>query len=121
MAMAGAEDSFSVGDIRRHGAGPMPFSSWKLHSGDPATAPLDTHLTSLWRRLEPIRQRILALPKHMTGSVQFVATFETRNEPVILSGGHFATAGYYALNIDFDFYFLDGFGDPALDFPYWKW
>ncbi|MEP3180557.1 MAG: DUF4279 domain-containing protein [Lentilitoribacter sp.] len=96
-------------------------SSWELHSGLGKGEPLDAHLRALWKRMEKIRPAICNLPKDVTRLLQCVGYVKGHSDVCALSTGHFATAAYYQLDFDFDFYFDDDFGDEDMGKPYWKW
>jgi hypothetical protein len=122
MGVTGNEGSFGVGD-RRTGNPDSSYriSSWKMRSGVPKGACLDEHLKGLWTRLEPLRHLILGLPPEMTKSVKCIGHFRSHHDPVRFSAGHFATAGYYGLKMDYDFYFDNEFGNENRSLPYWTW
>ena len=97
------------------------FSMWSLGSGLEKGIPLDAHLTSLWRLIEDIKEQIITIPVEMKLTLQCVAHFAGQKEAFAISAGHFATAAYYRLDWDFDFYFDDNFGCEVDGQPYWKW
>ncbi len=122
FGMSGEERSWSIGDIRKLGpGGHYESSSWKMKSGLKAGLPLESHLTALWRRMAPIRNEVCEMPDAMHGVIQCVAYFNSHRDAFTLPAGHYITAAYYQLNIDFDFYFEDLFGHEDEGMPYWKW
>jgi hypothetical protein len=83
---------------------------------------IEDHLRALWQRMSNIREKIISLPPECDRWLVGVAHFDQYNEPLSLSGGHFATARYYRLRMDFDFYFDDSFGnDDECERRYWDW
>ena len=57
----------------------------------------------------------------MESSVICVGHFGSHLDSVEIASGHFATAAYYKLSLDFDFYFEDDFGHEEEGKPYWSW
>jgi hypothetical protein len=112
--------SWSVGERGPHDV-PRKFSLWTLESGLEKGEPLDAHIRALWKRIEEIRPAICSLPKEVTRVLQCVGHFRDHSDACTLSGGHFATAAYYHLDWDFDFYFDDDFGHEDEGKPYWVW
>lgn len=112
--------SWTIGDRARNGQA-YRFSLWTLDSGLERGEPLDAHVRALWKRVEKIRPALCNLPEEITGVVQCVGHFKNHNGACTLSGGHFATAAYYRLSWDFDFYFDDNFGHEEEGNPYWAW
>ena len=114
--------SWSNGDLRlpsQHSI--YAFSRWSLSSGIQIGAPLDEHLKSLWSRMAPFRKQICNRPADMNAHIACTGTFQTKSETILLSAGHFSTAAYYKIVIDFDFYFEDSFDNDEVGKPYWKW
>ncbi len=112
---------WSEGDPRALGRGNYTFSNWKFLSGEKRGLSLDTHLRSLWKRIEPYKERLVHLGPEFTRSLVCVAWFPSRDAEFKISAGHFSTAAYYRLDIDFDFYFLDDFGDEDAGKGYASW
>lgn len=121
MGASGDGRCWSIGDQRSSGRGNYQFSRWSLLSGADRGRPIDEHLQALWRRLSVYRERIIRLPEDMERSVSCVGHFRTRFDKFQISSGHFATAAYYSLNLDCDFYFDDDFGHEDEGKPYWSW
>ncbi|SLN20850.1 hypothetical protein ROA7450_00723 [Roseovarius albus] len=122
FGIPGEERSWSIGDIRKLGpGGKYELSSWKMKSGLKPGLPLEDHLTALWRRMERIREKVCEIPDEMHGVIQCVGYFKSHRDVCALSAGHYITAAYYQLNIDFDLYFDDDFGHENEGMPYWKW
>lgn len=117
----GPDAGWSEGDPRRRGRGTYQFSNWELHSGEMKGLPLDTHLRSLWRRLEPYKDRLIQLGPEYPRYLVCTAWFPTRDADVNIAAGHFSTAAYYRLETDFDFYFEDDFGDEDAGKGYATW
>lgn len=118
----GEHSSWSIGDPRpRNNLLGYKFSRWSLASGLERSAVLDDHLRALWRRMNGFRQKIQGLPDDMDGWVKCVSYFKSHKDKVELAAGHFSTAAYYRVNVDFDFYFDDDFGDEDTGTPYWDW
>jgi hypothetical protein len=117
--------SWSVGESRkRPELKPNQFSRWSLSSGlDERTGGIsvESHLRALWLRLVAFREQIISTPPEFEKWLVAVAHFDKYDEPLMLSGGHFATASYYGLRLDFDFYFDDDFGHDDLGRSYWDW
>lgn len=82
---------------------------------------LEEHLRALWGRMEVIRDRVVSAPPDFHRWLVAVGHFDSFDEALSLSGGHFATAAYYRLTIDFDFYFDDDFGHDDDGRAYWDW
>ncbi len=122
MGLAGDGNCWSVGDRRKtRPNAPYTFSRWNLLSGTERGAPLDEHLRALWRRLADYREEIITLPEEMHRSVSCVGAFNSHLDNIEIASGHFATAAYYGLTLDCDFYFDDDFGDDEEGKPYWSW
>ena len=85
------------------------------------TAFLGGHYSALWRRLSEYGEKIIELPESMDASVPCVGCFNSHLDTVEIASGHFATAAYYRLILDCDFYFDDDFGHDDLGKPYWSW
>jgi hypothetical protein len=115
------DDGWSEGDSRRRGGGNYTFSSWSLHSGERKGLPLDAHLRALWRRIEPYGERLVHLGPEFARYLVCVAWFPSRDTALEIAAGHFSTAAYYRLILDFDFYFTDNFGDPKVGRGYGSW
>ncbi len=116
------DDGWSEGDPRRLAKGYFyKFSKWQLNSGVSKGFPLDTHLRSLWRRLEPHRERLIRLDPEFSRRLVCVAWFKERDSYFSIAAGHFKTASYFQLELDFDFYFRDDFGHPDSENPYYVW
>ncbi len=122
FGVEGEDRSWSIGDIReRVPSTQYDFSNWKMSSGLKVGMPLDSHLKALWTKMEVIRSAVCEIPDEMFGLIQCVGHFKGNREPFTLSAGHFSTAAYYRLQIDFDFYFDNNFGHEDLGKPYWDW
>ncbi len=118
--------NFSIGEPRkRPGLKPYSFSRWSMASGlDEAdeSISVEEHLRSLWGRMQSIREQVFSAPPEFERWLVAVGYFDRFEEPLSVSGGHFATAAYYRLNLDFDFYFGDDFGhDDYGGGAYWDW
>jgi len=120
IGRSGEGRSWCKDDLNRRGQ-PYGFSSWKLESGLEKGEPLDAHVRALWNRVEDIRLSVIKLPDDVTRVLQCVGYFKHHSDAFALSSGHFATAAYYRLDWDFDFYFNDGFGNEDESKPYWEW
>lgn len=92
-----------------------------MKSGLKHGLPLEDHLTVLWQKMEHIREKVCEMPDGMHGVIQCVGYFKSHRDVCALSAGHYITAAYYQLKIDFDFYFDDCFGHEDEEMPYWKW
>ena len=122
MGMAGDGNCWSIGDPRKPPVpGTYSFSRWSLLSGVERGRPINKHLQALWRRLSAYREKITELPEGMDGSIICVAYFNSHLDNVEIASGHFATAAYYKLELDCDFYFDDNFGHDDEGKPYWSW
>ena len=122
MGAAGDGRCWSNGCHRKQpGGGTYSFSRWSLLSGVERGKPINERLQSLWRRLSPLREKIIQLPAGMEGSVSCVGYFDSHLDPLEIASGHFATAAYYRLGFDCDFYFGDDFGHEEDGKPYWSW
>lgn len=124
MGVAGELRSWSRGDARiaprGQRRGVYGFSLWRLNSGVEEGQPIEDHLQSLWRRMAPLRDRILALPDTMCATIDGTAAFASHRDRFTLSAGHYKTAACFGLPLDFDFVFDDDFGlDEST--PYWVW
>ena len=117
----GPDAGWSAGEVKRRGRGTYPFSNWEFHSGEMKGQLLDTHLRSLWRRVEPYREKLIQLGPEYSRYLICTARFPTRDAEFTVAAGHFSTAAYYRLETDFDFYFEDGFGDEAAGKSYAAW
>jgi len=115
------DDGWSEGDPKRRGSGIYGFSSWVLHSGERTGSPLDTQFRSLWKRIEPHKDRLRALGPEFSRFLVCTAWFPTRDTQLNIAAGHFATAAYYRLEPDFDFYFDDDFGHEDAGKGYATW
>lgn len=115
------EDGWSEGDSRPRGLGPYKTSCWKFHSGEKKGLPLDAHLRSLWKRIEPYKERLISLGPEFSRHLVCVAWFPTRDAELKIAAGHFSTSDYYQLDLDFDFYFEDGFGNEDAGKGYASW
>jgi hypothetical protein len=120
VGSSGDGRSWSIGDSSRTGV-PHRHSLWTLDSGLEKGVPLDAHIRALWKRIAAIRPEICSLPDEMTRVIQCVGHFKDHNDACKLSSGHFATAAFYRLDWDFDFYFDDDFGSEDEGKPYWEW
>jgi hypothetical protein len=112
---------WSEGDPRSRDRGPYKFSNWELHSGEEKGLSLDTHLRSLWKRIEPYKERLIPLGPEFSRYLVCVAWFPSRDAEFKIAAGHFSTAAYYRLNADFDPYFMDDFGDEDAGKGYASW
>jgi len=129
MKSEGDGRTWSKGDPRKRvvkgktvfPGGKYSFSMWQLVSGVELGQPLDLHIQALWRRLAGCRDQICDLPDTMCGVVQGTGFFKTHRDPFVLSSGHYQTASFYGLPIDFDFYYEDNFGYEDEGTPYWEW
>ena len=122
MGRSGDGSCWTNGENRRPPKrGAYSFSRWSLLSGVDHGRPIDEHLQALWRRLTEYKERIVELPEEMTASVPCVGYFKSHLDKVEFASGHFATAAYYGLTFDCDFYFDDEFGNEDLGEPYWSW
>ena len=122
MGRTGDGGCWSNGDNRKPPKkGAYGFSRWSLLSGVDHGRPIDEHLQALWRRLSEYGEKIIELPESMDASVPCVGCFNSHLDTVEIASGHFATAAYYRLILDCDFYFDDDFGHDDLGKPYWSW
>ena len=112
---------WSEGDPRSRGRGNYTFSSWKLLSGEEKGLSLDTHLRSLWKRVEPYEECLIHLGPEFSRHLNSVARFPSKDAEFKISAGHFSTAAYYRLNADFDFCFIDDFGHEDIGKCYASW
>ena len=112
---------WSIGDKRANNKSRYQFSEWSLLSGIERGRPVDEHLQSLWRRMSKYREKIIQLPLDMERSVACVGHFDTHRDKFQVSCGHFKTAAYYRVKLDWDFYFCDDFGSEEEGRPYWSW
>jgi hypothetical protein len=115
------DEGWSEGDPRRRGHGNYTGTSWALHSGAKKGLPLDTHIRALWRRVEPYGERLIQLGPEYSRYLVCTAGFPSKDSEFKIAAGHFSTAAYYRLEIDFDFYFLDNFGDGNMGNDYASW
>lgn len=115
------EDRWSEGDPIRRGHGIYPCSNWALHSGEKKGLPLDTHIRALWRRIEPYGERLIQLGPEYSRYLVCTTWFPNKDSGFTITAGHFGTIAYYRLEIDFDFYFLDNFGDENIGKGYASW
>lgn len=120
IGSSGDGRSWSVGDSNHIGR-PQRYSLWTLDSGLERGEPLDAHIRALWKRLEKIRPAVCSLPQEINRVLQCVGHFKNHNDACAVSSGHFATAAFYGLDWDFDFYFDDDFGHEVKGKPYWAW
>lgn len=98
------------------------FSRWSLLSGVEHGKPINEHLAALWRRLSEYKEKIIELPEEMDAYISCVGHFKSHLDNIEISSGHYATAAYYGLKLDCDFYFDDDFGrDEEGGKPYWSW
>jgi hypothetical protein len=109
------------GDPRSRGRGNYTFSNWELLSGEKKGLSLDAHLRSLWKRIEPYKEGLIHLGPEFTRRLVCVAWFPNKDTEFKISAGHFGTVGYYRLDLDFDFYFLDDFGHEDAGKGYASW
>ena len=121
MGASGEGRCWSNGDQRPSNRGHYDFSRWSMLSGVERGKSIDEHLQGLWRRLSDYRENIILLPEDMHRSVPCVGYFASHFDKVQISSGHFATAAYYRVNLDCDFYFDDEFGHEDEGTPYWSW
>jgi len=121
MGTSGDGRCWSNGDQRPSNRGNYSFSRWSLLSGVERGKPIDEHLQALWRRLSVYREQIIRLPEEMYLSVPCVGHFDSHFDKIQIASGHFATAAYYNLSLDCDFYFDDDFGYEDEGKPYWSW
>ena len=121
MGASGDGRCWSKGDRRPSKSGTYPYSRWSLLSGVERGRPIEEHLQALWRRLLVYREKVIHLPEEMKGSVPCVGHFDTHLDTIEIASGHFATAAYYGLALDCDFYFDDDFGHDEEVNPYWFW
>jgi hypothetical protein len=105
------DDGWSEGDLSPRRRGTYTFANWKLQSGEKKGLSIDTHLRSLWKRIEPYGERLISLGPEFSRYLVCTAWFPTRDTQFIIAAGHFSTAAYYRLELDFDFYFMDESGD----------
>ncbi len=115
------DSGWSEGDPRSRNRGLYTFSSWKFLSGEERGLPLDRHLRSLWKRIEPYKERLIHLGPEFSRQLTCVAWFPTKDSEITISAGHFSTAAYYRLDLNFDFYFEDDFGHEDLGKGYASW
>jgi hypothetical protein len=115
------DDGWSEGDPRPRGRGNYTFANWALHSGETKGLPLDTHIRSLWKRIKSYEERLVQLGPDFSRYLVCVAWFPDRDSEFNIAAGHFSTAAYYELITDFDFYFLDDFGDKKAGKGYASW
>ena len=115
------DDGWSEGEPRRRGHGNYTCTSWALHSGEKKGRPLDSHIRALWRRIEPHGDRLIQLGPEYSRYLVCTAWFPTRDSQFTIAAGHFSTIAYYRLEIDFDFYFRDDFGDRNTGKGYASW
>ncbi len=120
MGMAGDGRCWSKGDTRPSNKGTYDFSRWSMLSGIERGKPIDDHLKALWRRLSVHREQIIRLPDYMERGVFCVGVFNTRHDKFQIASGHFATAAYFGVTLDCDFYFDDEFGDDDGEIPWWS-
>ncbi|MGJ8611358.1 MAG: DUF4279 domain-containing protein [Octadecabacter sp.] len=120
VGSSGDSRSWSIGDRSRNGI-PAKCSGWILDSGLQKGEPLDAHIKALWKRIGNVRPAICSLPEEITRVLQCVGHFKDHNDACALSSGHFATAAFYHLDWDFDFYFDNEFGHEVEGKPYWEW
>lgn len=120
--MGVAQDKgWSEGDPMSRNRGGYKFSCWQFLSGAEKGLSLDRHLRSLWKRIEPYKQELIHLDPEFSRELVCVAWFPNKDTDFTISAGHFKTAAYYRLNPDFDFYFLDDFGQEDLGQGYFSW
>jgi hypothetical protein len=112
--------SWSIGDPGRNGV-PHRYSLWTQESDLEKGEALDAHIKALWKRIEKFRPAFCRLPEEITRVLQCVGHFKDHKDACTLSSGHFATAAFYGLDWDFDFYFDDHFGREDEGKPYWEW
>ncbi len=115
------DEGWIEGDPRRRGHGNYTGTSWALHSGAKKGLTLDTHIRALWRRIEPYGKRLIQLEPEYSRYLVCTAWFPNKDSEFKIAAGHFSTAAYYRLEIDFDFYFLDNFGDENTGKGYASW
>lgn len=78
-------------------------------------------MMALWQRIETHRRVLCELPDKMSSYIQCVGHFKSHHDKLAIAAGHYATAAYYQMNIDCDFYFDDDFGHDEKGKPYWFW
>lgn len=115
------DDGWSEGDPMRRGHGNYKFSNWKLDSGEKKGRPLDSHIRALWKRIAPYEKRLIQLGPEYSRHLVCTAWFPSKDSEFTIAAGHFGTIAYYRLEIDFDFYFLDSFGDGNNGNDYASW
>ena len=120
MGTSGDGNCWSKGDRRPSNKSTYAFSRWSMLSGVERGQPIEDHLQALWRRLSVHREQIIRLPDHMFRSVSCVGVFNTRHAKLEISAGHFATAAYFGVTLDCDFYFDEEMGDDDDDTPWWS-
>jgi len=87
-------------------AGRQTHSRWSLHSGLPTSAPLESQLSALLAKLEPVADRVREAATRFS-AVLWVAIYTSEVNPVLtLSAEDAARVGALGLPLDFDIYLL---------------